>query len=83
MMVEDTQRRVDNLKIQAHFARARGDQTGALRFLEKSAKYKETLTSLRQSLAQADTVCELVKEALERLDVITERQVAAAQPEEF
>ena len=65
-MVEDTQKRVNNLQTKAELALKRGDRELALQLLKEKQQYEGTLTNLNSSLAQAQETVESVKVAIRR-----------------
>jgi len=65
-MVDDTQKRVDNLQAKAELALKRGDRELALQLLREKQQYETTLTATRESLAQAVETVESVKVAIRR-----------------
>lgn len=65
-MVDDTQKRVNDLQSKAELALKRGDRDLALQLLKEKQQYETTLTTTKASLAQALETVESVKTAIRR-----------------
>ena len=77
-MVDDTQKRVDNLQAKAELALKRGDRDLALQLLKEKQQYETTLTATKASLAQALETSEAVKTAIRREEERIRQRTAEA-----
>src|SRR5688572_19695532 len=77
-MVDDTQKRVDNLQAKAELALKRGDRDLALQLLTEKQQYDATLTATKASLAQAIETVEAVKVAIRREEERIRQKTAEA-----
>jgi phage shock protein A len=77
-MVDDTQKRVDNLQAKAELALKRGDRDLALQLLKEKQHYETTLTATTASLAQAVETSEAVKNAIRREEERIRQKTAEA-----
>lgn len=77
-MVDDTQKRVDNLQSKAELALKRGDRELALQLLKEKQQYETTLAATKQSLEQAIETSESVKTAIRREEERIRQKTAEA-----
>ena len=77
-MVDDTQKRVDNLQAKAELALKRGDRDLALQLLKERQQYETTLDATQASLAQAIETSEAVKNAIRREEERIRQKTAEA-----
>ena len=77
-MVDDTQKRVDNLQARAVIARASGDDDTAERLDREREGYETTLTMTRQNLAPAIETVDAVKTAIRREEETIRQKTAEA-----
>ncbi len=77
-MVDDTQKRVDNLQAKAELALKRGDRDLALQLLKERQQYETTLAATQASLAQAIETSEAVKNAIRREEETIRQKTAEA-----
>jgi phage shock protein A len=77
-MVDETQRKVDNLQQKAEMALKRGDRDLALQVLKEKQTYEQTLATSRGQLEQAIATAEQVKEAIKREEMKIREKTAEA-----
>lgn len=77
-MVDDLQRRVDNLQGKAELALKRGDRDLALQLLKEKQGYEVSLQQTRASLEQAIETSEAVKQAIKRQEEQIRQKTAEA-----
>ena len=77
-MVDDTQKRVDNLQAKAELALKRGDRDLAKQLLTEKQQYMTTLEMTRTSLAQAQETVDSVKTAIKREEERIRQKTAEA-----
>lgn len=77
-MVEDLQRTVDNLQSKAEFALKRGERDVALQLLKEKQSYEESLSTTKESLAQAIETAEQVKVHIKQEEEKIRRKTAEA-----
>lgn len=77
-MVDDTQKRVDNLQQKAELALKRGDRDLAKQLLTEKQQYMTTLTMTQQSLTQAQETVDSVKTAIKREEERIRQKTAEA-----
>lgn len=76
--VDDLQKTVDNLQAKAEFALKRGDRELALQLLKEKQSYEQSLTSARETLAQAIETAEAVKISIKREEEQIRQKTAEA-----
>ena len=77
-MVDDTQKRVDNLQVKAELALKRGDRDLAKQLLTEKQQYLTTLEMTRGSLTQAQETVDAVKTAIKREEERIRQKTAEA-----
>lgn len=77
-MVDDTQKRVDNLQTKAELALKRGDRDLAKQLLTEKQQYLTTLEMTRTSLTQAQETVDAVKTAIKREEERIRQKTAEA-----
>jgi len=77
-MVDDTQKRVDNLQAKAELALKRGERDLALQLLKEKQSYEQTLEMTRASLTQAQETVDAVKTAIKREEEAIRQKTAQA-----
>lgn len=77
-MVDDQQKRVDNLQSKAELALKRGDRDLALQLLKEKQQYETSLTTTKASLAQAVETVDAVKNAIRREEEQIRQKTAEA-----
>jgi phage shock protein A len=77
-MVDDMQKRVDNLQAKAELALKRGDRDLALQLLKEKQSYDVSLNTTKESLAQALETVESVKAAIKREEERIRQKTAEA-----
>jgi phage shock protein A len=77
-MVDDLQKRVDNLQAKAELALKRGDRDLALTLLKEKQSYEISLNTTREQLAQAIETSEAVKQHIKREEERIRQKTAEA-----
>jgi Phage shock protein A (IM30), suppresses sigma54-dependent transcription len=77
-MVDDLQKRVDNLQAKAELALKRGDRDLALQLLKEKQGYEISLNTTKESLVQAIETSEAVKVAIKREEEKIRQKTAEA-----